>query len=43
MVTVQVYVDEIVFGSKNTKLCEEFATIIKKEFEISMMGEIVTP
>lgn len=43
MITVQVYVDDIVFGSKKTKLCEEFASIMKEEFEISMMGEIVTP
>lgn len=40
MIIAQVYVVDIVFGSKNDKLCEEFATLTKKEFEMSMMGEL---
>lgn len=34
------YVDDIVFGSKNDKLCDEFTTLTKKEFEMSIMEEL---
>jgi len=34
----QIYVDDIVFGSSNAKLCEDFVKAMKGEFEMSMMG-----
>ncbi|XP_014523568.1 uncharacterized protein LOC106779871 [Vigna radiata var. radiata] len=37
---VQIYVDDIIFGSTNFMLYKEFAKIIPDEFEISMMGEL---
>jgi len=37
---VQIYVDDIIFGSTNEKLCKEFESCIKNEFEMSMMGEL---
>ncbi|XP_070005797.1 uncharacterized mitochondrial protein AtMg00810-like [Nicotiana sylvestris] len=36
----QMYVDDIIFGSPNSVLCEEFAHIMKGEFGMSMMGEL---
>ena len=35
---IQIYVDDIIFGSTNKDLCEEFSNIMQKEFEMSMMG-----
>lgn len=40
MIIIQVYVDDILFGFKNGKLCEEFAAFMHKEFEMSMIGEL---
>ena len=37
---VQVYVDDIIFGTTNESLCKEFAKLILGEFEMSMMGEL---
>nr|GFB95420.1 hypothetical protein [Tanacetum cinerariifolium] len=37
---VQVYVDDIIFGSTNKAWCEEFEALIKGEFEMSAMGEM---
>ncbi|KAL2325574.1 hypothetical protein Fmac_024632 [Flemingia macrophylla] len=37
---VQVYVDDIIFGSTNESLCEEFVNNIKGEFDMSMTGEL---
>ena len=37
---VQTYVDDIIFGATNEKMCEEFATCILNEFKMSMMGEL---
>ena len=31
---VQVYVDDIIFGSTNKSLCERFASIMECEFEM---------
>ncbi|XP_070015753.1 uncharacterized mitochondrial protein AtMg00810-like [Nicotiana sylvestris] len=36
----QIYVDDIIFGSPNTTLSEEFALSMKGEFEMSTMGEL---
>ncbi|KAH9725866.1 hypothetical protein KPL70_008032 [Citrus sinensis] len=37
---VQIYVDDIIFGSTNELLCKEFSSCMSKEFEMSMMGEL---
>ncbi|KAJ9544452.1 LOW QUALITY PROTEIN: hypothetical protein OSB04_024159 [Centaurea solstitialis] len=37
---VQVYVDDIIFGSTNTSMCKEFESLMQSEFEMSMMGEL---
>ena len=37
---VQIYVDDIIFGSSNPSLYESFANLMKGEFEMSLMGEL---
>ena len=37
---VQIYVDDIIFGSTNENLCQAFESCMKEEFEMSMMGEL---
>jgi len=37
---VQIYVDDIIFGSTNGSLCKEFSQDMQSEFEMSMMGEL---
>lgn len=37
---VQIYVDDIIFGSINLSLCKEFSTNMQQEFEMSMIGEL---
>lgn len=37
---VQVYVDDIIFGSTNKDLCHKFEKLMQDEFEMSMMGEL---
>lgn len=39
ILTVQIYVDDIIFGATNIHLCEEFSKSMSMEFEMSMMGE----
>ena len=36
---MQIYVDDIIFGSTNQEFCEEFGKIMASEFEMSMIGE----
>ncbi|GJX00181.1 retrovirus-related pol polyprotein from transposon TNT 1-94 [Tanacetum coccineum] len=40
LIIVQIYVDEIIFGSTSQNLCDDFAKIMHDEFEMSMMGEL---
>ena len=40
MIVVQIYVDDIIFGSNDQALCDEFAELMQKEFEMSLMGEL---
>ena len=40
LLIVQIYVDDIIFGSTNETLCKEFSCCMQKEFEMSMMGEL---
>jgi len=37
---VQIYVDDIIFGSTNASLCKEFSKLMQDEFEMTMMGEL---
>ncbi|GJW92963.1 putative ribonuclease H-like domain-containing protein [Tanacetum coccineum] len=37
---VQVYVDDIIFGSTNPYFSKRFANLMKNNFEMSMMGEL---
>ena len=36
----QIYVDDIIFGSTKDSLSHEFATMMSREFEMSMIGEL---
>ncbi|GKA21485.1 retrovirus-related pol polyprotein from transposon TNT 1-94 [Tanacetum coccineum] len=37
---IQIYVDDIIFGSTCQDMCDEFAKIMHDEFKMSMMGEL---
>nr|GFA96979.1 retrotransposon protein, putative, unclassified [Tanacetum cinerariifolium] len=37
---VQVYVDDIIFGSTKKSLCDEFEALMHKRFQMSSMGEL---
>nr|GEX77561.1 hypothetical protein [Tanacetum cinerariifolium] len=37
---VQVYVDDIIFGSTNKELCKAFERLMKDKFQMSSMGEL---
>nr|GEU45029.1 putative ribonuclease H-like domain-containing protein [Tanacetum cinerariifolium] len=37
---VQIYVDDIIFGSTNSKLSKRFEKLMHNKFEMSMMGEL---
>ncbi|GJX45439.1 putative ribonuclease H-like domain-containing protein [Tanacetum coccineum] len=41
IILVQVYVDDIIFGSTKKAWCDEFEALIKGEFEMSAMGELI--
>jgi hypothetical protein len=38
---VQIYVDDIIFGSTNWALADEFSSLMGSEFEMSMMEELI--
>ncbi|KAK9053197.1 hypothetical protein SSX86_029829 [Deinandra increscens subsp. villosa] len=40
IIMVQVYVDDIIYGSTNEELCTEFEDIMTKKFEMSDQGEM---
>ncbi|GKE01651.1 retrovirus-related pol polyprotein from transposon TNT 1-94 [Tanacetum coccineum] len=40
LIIVQIYVDDIIFGSMSQHLCDDFAKIMHDEFEMSMMREL---
>jgi len=40
VILVQVYVDDISFGSNNNILCEGFIAVMQGEFKMSIMGEL---
>jgi hypothetical protein len=37
---LQIYIDDIIFGSTNHDYCEEFGKMMSNEFEMSMIGEL---
>ncbi|KAM0017117.1 putative RNA-directed DNA polymerase [Helianthus debilis subsp. tardiflorus] len=39
-ILVQIYVDDIIFGSTSEYLCKEFERVMKKKFEMSALGEM---
>jgi hypothetical protein len=38
---IQIYVDDIIFGGSSHSLVSSFQEIMEKEFQISMMGELI--
>ncbi|KAJ9544361.1 hypothetical protein OSB04_024068 [Centaurea solstitialis] len=40
IVVIQIYVDDIIFGSTSRELCKKFEKVMNNEFKMSMMGEI---
>ncbi|GKB86207.1 retrovirus-related pol polyprotein from transposon TNT 1-94 [Tanacetum coccineum] len=40
LIIVQIYVDDIIFGSTSQNFCDDFAKIMHDEFEMSIMGEL---
>ena len=40
ILVVQVYVDDIIFGSIDVVLCDEFSNLMQGEFEMSLMEEL---
>lgn len=40
LLIIQIYVDDIIFGSTNDSLSTEFSEIMRQEFEMRMMGEL---
>ncbi|GJT98987.1 retrovirus-related pol polyprotein from transposon TNT 1-94 [Tanacetum coccineum] len=38
VILVQIYVDDIIFGSTSIKLCKQFAKLMTQRYEMSMMG-----
>ena len=40
MVIVEVYVDDIIFGSDDGKMSKDFARIMHQKFEMSLLGEM---
>ncbi len=40
MIIIKVYVDDIIFGSDDEQLSQEFSEVMQREFEMSMIGEL---
>ncbi|GJY28183.1 ribonuclease H-like domain-containing protein [Tanacetum coccineum] len=41
IILVQVYVDDIIFGSTKKSWCDEFESLMKSRFQMSSMGELI--
>ncbi|GKD27872.1 putative ribonuclease H-like domain-containing protein, partial [Tanacetum coccineum] len=41
LLLVQIYVDDIIFASTNTALCNEFANLMTTKFKMSTMGQML--
>nr|GEZ60536.1 retrovirus-related Pol polyprotein from transposon TNT 1-94 [Tanacetum cinerariifolium] len=40
LIIVQIYIENIIFGSTCQEMCDDFSKIMHDEFEMSMMGEL---
>ena len=40
LLLVQIYVDDIIFGSTNDKLCKKFSKLMQSRYQMRMMGEM---
>ncbi|KAI3735634.1 hypothetical protein L6452_15141 [Arctium lappa] len=40
IILIQIYVDDIIFGSTNPKYCKNFSNLMVSRFHMSMMGEM---
>ena len=40
LLLIQIYVDDIIFGSTNKKLYEKFSALMQSKYRMSMMGEL---
>ncbi|KAL4584141.1 hypothetical protein LXL04_008731 [Taraxacum kok-saghyz] len=40
LIIVQIYVDDIIFGSTSETMCKDFEVVMKKRFEMSSLGEM---
>ena len=40
MIIIEVYVDDIIFGSDDDRLSQQFSKDIQNEFEMSLLGEL---
>ncbi|CAN1753150.1 Retrovirus-related Pol polyprotein from transposon TNT 1-94 [Linum perenne] len=40
LLLVQIYVDDIIFGSRNSLMCANFSSAMQSSFEMSLMGEL---
>ena len=40
LLVVQVFVDDIIFGSTNEQMCKDFSLLMQDEFEMSIMGKL---
>ncbi|GJS85616.1 retrovirus-related pol polyprotein from transposon TNT 1-94 [Tanacetum coccineum] len=40
LLLVQIYVDDVIFASTNTAMCNEFANLMTTKFKMSMMGKM---
>ncbi|KAL8124254.1 hypothetical protein AgCh_012047 [Apium graveolens] len=40
LLLVQIYVDDIIFGSTNDRICKKFAKLMQSRYQMSMMGEL---
>jgi len=41
LLIVQVYIDDIMSRATHNNLCDEFSKMMRSQFEISMMGELI--
>lgn len=41
IILFQIYVNDIIFGSTNESHCQEFTSLMQRELEMSLMGELI--
>ena len=40
LLVIQIYIDDIIFGTTNETLCRDFTELMQGEFEMSLIGEL---